>query len=420
MKTLTLQIHDNNDGWLDAGELKFWSPTDIQLEYDVDYAGNFFDRRDAYAFSIQLPVGAEVWRGPVPALIIDLLPQGEPLKRLVARYDIAEDNYQEILARVPLSSPGNIRIKEAWLAADEQRQSFKHIGFTRNDIADHTEDFIQYMVKAGAPIGGTTGAGGGSPKFLMREDAKGRLHADGMLDDSKTKKAFLVKLPYTDSSNSIALQQTEKFYYDLFERLPLHLGEPMEEHRNILFISRFDRICRSGHVSYLGLESLYSAHNINIHGASLTHEANIELIAKFSSKIEHDVLEYFKRQILNDFASNTDNHGRNTSILKSEGSILLAPLYDVTAMKYFAADFIVPLTRWQTEHDTIAKQMHWIARTCNISPTKIRNSLSEFTEALSAIEHDFDRAPLPKNFLGDAKKQRFATLDALHHALESK
>ena len=69
-------------------------------------------------------------------------------------------------------------------------------------MTQRNRDFIDYMESSGAHIGGPSGAGGGSPKFLLREDEKGRLHAEGWLDDHKTAKAYLVKLPYTDSENS--------------------------------------------------------------------------------------------------------------------------------------------------------------------------------------------------------------------------
>ncbi|MCX6129496.1 MAG: HipA domain-containing protein, partial [Proteobacteria bacterium] len=235
-----------------------------------------------------------------------LIPQGEPLKRLMRRYGIAQDHqYEEILTQAPLASPGNIRVKEPWVEIERVRPNYQSQGFTRDDIIKYQSDFIEYMERIGAPIGGTSGAGGGSPKFLLREDHQGRFHADGMLDDSKTKYAWLIKFPYTDSNNSKAISQVEKRYYDFIRTLPLVTGDEIQISDDVLFIKRFDRERDiDGRLLYHGLESLYSAHNIATHGSLLWHEDNLRLLAQVSTNPPGDILEYLKRDLLNQMLAN--------------------------------------------------------------------------------------------------------------------
>ena len=62
-------------------------------------------------------------------------------------------------------------------------------------------------------MGGTTGAQGGAPKFLLRQDFHGKFHADGFLDDPLTQECFLIKFPIDAADNSIEINKTEKKYF---------------------------------------------------------------------------------------------------------------------------------------------------------------------------------------------------------------
>lgn len=81
MRPLTLQIHHNERGWLDAATLVFLSTGRVRLEYDIDYAAEYIGRRDRHALSVAIPVDLSVHEGELPAFVLDLIPQGEPLKR---------------------------------------------------------------------------------------------------------------------------------------------------------------------------------------------------------------------------------------------------------------------------------------------------------------------------------------------------
>lgn len=415
MSVLTIQVHHNVTGWMTAAALRFIQADQVELEYDVDYAAQYIQRLDRYALSVQYPVDLTPYRGPVPGFVLDLIPQGEPLKRLLGRYQIKrDDQYAEILHRIPLASPGNMRILEPWQEIESQRPSYRHQGFTREDIAHYKSDFTHYMETIGAPIGGTSGAGGGSPKFLLREDDAGRFHAEGMLDDSKTKRAYLVKFPYTDSQNSVLLSRVEKVYYDLIQELPLKSGATLEIQDDVLFIPRFDRERdESGRLCYHGLESLYSAHNINYHGAYLTHEKNLQLLWSYSTQPELDVLEYTKRDWLNQMLANSDNHGRNTSLIKKEYSIALSPLYDVTAMEFFRSDHIVSLTRWTQDYVSLKSQLRWIRDNFNLDQSKILETVREFFEAVKDIEQKMKAVGVPDEIILPSRDSRSKILQEI-------
>lgn len=414
-QSLTLEIHHNSQGWLEAASIRFISKTEVELAYDLDYASTYFGRKDCFALSLAFPVDTQIYRGAIPGFILDLIPQGEPLKRLMGRHSIREvDDFEAILSTVPLASPGNIRIKEPWQRIEMERPDYHYAGFTRDDVVRRQVDFVDYMESLGAPIGGTTGAGGGSPKFLLREDGAGKLHAEGMLDDSKTMRAYLVKLPFTDSRNSVELLHVEKSYYDLLRQLPLSTGAELEIYDNVLFITRFDRERdQNGVIQYHGLESLYSAHNIIIPGARLKHEDNIRLIAEHSTRAAIDVAEYLKRDLINKMLANTDNHGRNTSFIKKAEAVGLSPLYDVTAMRFFMSDFIVELTKWEEPRRTLGQQIDWIASGFEIEKDFLVGEVRELVQRLGALDGRLRELKIPEDFILRSAEEREATLSAM-------
>lgn len=397
--------------------MNFKGPDLVALEYDIDYASEFFGNRDRFALSLRYPVDLRVSEGPLPGFVLDLIPQGEPLKRVLRRYQLKDTaTIEAILSLAPLAPPGNIRIKEPWQDIEQRRASYKHHGFTRSDITQRNRDFLDYMEKSGAPIGGTSGALGGSPKFLMRRDADGRYHAEGWLDDNDTLDAYLVKLPYTDSENSRLLSRVEKTYYDILRELPVSTGAAIEIEDDTLFIKRFDRVRdQSGRLLYHGLESLYSAQGINVHAAHLRHEDNIQLIAEYSSAKAEDILEYLSRDILNQMLANTDNHGRNTSIIKTETETRLSPIYDVTAMQFFNGDFITELTRWDAERATLAARLAWVTSTTQIDRNFLQGRLLKLAQHTQHIGSMMAERGVPHDIIERSRLQR----ERMQHALEA-
>ena len=60
------------------------------------------------------------------------------------------------------------------------------------------------------------------------------------------------------------------------------------------------------------------------------------------------VFEYMRRDLLNQILGNSDNHGRNTSILRTEQGMSLAPIYDLAPM-VMDDEGVTRTTKWPKE-----------------------------------------------------------------------
>ena len=65
-------------------------------------------------------------------------------------------------------------------------------------------------------------------------------------------------------------------------------------------------------------------------------------------EVDDLVLEYVRRDLLNSILGNTDNHGRNTSIMRMGGKFRLAPIYDLAPM-ILDEEGITRTTKWAAE-----------------------------------------------------------------------
>lgn len=418
MKRLTLEHHDNNDGWLKAGELTFHRDQEVHFEYDLDYGTTHFGKKGSKSVSIRMPVNLhQIYKGHPLAFIIDLIPQGPQLKKLLARHNILrDDSYFEILSKAPLAPPGNLRIAEPWRDIEAERAQYQHEGFSIDEVLAKNLGFIEYMEDFGAPIGGTTGAGGGAPKFLLRQDFNDRYHADGVLDDSQTKKAIMLKFPFTDSQNSLDLVRAEKAYYDVLKRMSFKTHKEIQLKSNILFIERFDRIRNNGRLEYYGLESLYSANDKNVHGSPLNHEDNLKLLSQYSTEAHQDILEYFKRDLINQALCNTDNHGRNTSLLKKDESITLSPVYDVSPMLFFQEP-ITELTKWNSKNKDLGSRCRWLSEELDIHETDVKESLRQLLDDCKDLERHLKSSGVPQTFISRGESAREATIKSIKEVL---
>ncbi|MFC6744510.1 HipA domain-containing protein [Methylobacterium persicinum] len=124
-------------------------------------------------------------------------------------------------------------------------------------------------------------------------------------------------------------------------------GRPPLVHRNgVLVIPRFDRRAGPGGLVRLGQESIVSAIGVSAFGHVEAHETYLEMIRAVSADPMADVVEYLKRELLNQAMGNPDNHGRNTALAKnSSGQVRLTPLFDFAPMRLAPADMGRP-TKW--------------------------------------------------------------------------
>ncbi len=205
--------------------------------------------------------------------------------------------------------------------------------------------------QCGAPVSGSSGAGGDSPKFLLREDHDGRWHADGVLPDDRTRACWLVKFPRTRDASDRLVLEAEASYHRIASRFGARTGGEVTWERDCLFVPRFDRVIHSGHVDRLGLESVCSLAGVAEFGAPVPKEKLARALGAYASEKETELREFVLRDVLDVALGNTDNHARNTSVLKRTGGFVgLSPIYDFAPM-FLDARGIARVCRWADGSD---------------------------------------------------------------------
>ncbi|WP_449287756.1 HipA domain-containing protein [Marinobacter salarius] len=232
---------------------------------------------------------------------------------------------------------GNLRIKEAAEAFHERVAGKKPISFTPDDVADHNGELIEYAHSLGIAVEGATGAGGEAPKLLLVEDEAGALYLEGTLDEARIAHHWLVKFPRGRmlSDDEDILRAEGVFYKGLAELgVDTIKGAKLHEGRKpSLWLPRFDRVIRKGQIQRCGVESVYSLMGMVGDGARLQHTDVLSCLNRYLDTDFDDLLvEYLLRDVINTAIGNTDNHGRNTAILKEDGVIHLAPAFDLAPM----------------------------------------------------------------------------------------
>ncbi|WP_256213883.1 MULTISPECIES: HipA domain-containing protein [unclassified Shewanella] len=124
-----------------------------------------------------------------------------------------------------------------------------------------------------------------------------------------------------------------------------------------LWLPRFDIYFNELGQQRYAMESVYSILG-KAAGVSLDHGQTIRrLVHKITHShmvleqgyqfdIQAFVLEWVQRDLLNILFGNSDNHGRNTALLKGDGWIKLAPIYDFAPMKA-DPEGVARTTKWQ-------------------------------------------------------------------------
>jgi len=99
-----------------------------------------------------------------------------------------------------------------------------------------------------------------------------------------------------------------------------------------------------------------------------------------------EVREYLRRDILNLALRNTDNHGRNSAVLRKNGQVRLSPLFDFAPM-FLDPEGIGRLSRWEDELP--GDQPHWAVVCENIGdildPVETRTWLADLSEGVRRL-----------------------------------
>jgi serine/threonine-protein kinase HipA len=213
-------------------------------------------------------------------------------------------------------------------------------------VVGRAEGFIQHCIETGYPVGGSSAVQGESPKVLLSEDTRGRFHPSGTLAEDRVKREWLVKFPRGRTDIDRQILKAEATYYDVARRLGCRTGAPLQWEADCLFVPRFDVRPQMDRLQRSGLETMASAMGKTGFGQPAALDEFVTAIRRFSSVPGDDILELFRRDVLNVALGNTDNHSRNTSFLKDEESVRLAPLYDFAPMMV-DPEWIARACRWQ-------------------------------------------------------------------------
>ncbi|MGR3808268.1 serine/threonine-protein kinase HipA [Pasteurella testudinis DSM 23072] len=371
MDELTLQAFTGNS-WQDIAILKFSLNANgiypnVELMYNTEYAIEHLQKDNQFAVSLNYPVelaySSEQPKGWL-RFLDDIIPSGASRRYWLKFLSISELNSQlqhYILLKYGTIAPiGNLRIKQS--LAEKSAVAIRY--FAMADVIERNVDFLEYAQQNGAAAGGATGAGGEAPKLLLRCNSNNQVWIDTYQDTlNNPDHYYLVKFPRGQRTaiDSDILRTEYHYYHELsamgFNTIDTRFMRLEEGSRYpSLWLPRFDiQTLPNGEKIRCALESVYSVLQKEP-GAFLDQETTIrELLAKIthSQTIQQDgdfstadfIIEWVRRDLLNIAFGNSDNHGRNTALLRYGDQIRLAPIYDFAPMKA-DPEGIIRTMRW--------------------------------------------------------------------------
>ena len=238
-------------------------------------------------------------------------------------------------------------------------------------------------------VSGGSGAGGDAPKFLLREDHEGRFHADGALSDARTARAWLVKFPRSSHQDDRIVLRAERCYHRVATRMGVRTHGELEWQRDTLFIPRFDRVIGAvdgtSTVVRLGLESLCSLAGVAEFGAPIPKERLLTSLVAHATDPISEIRELVLRDLLDRALGNTDNHARNTAVLKhTDGHIALSPLYDFAPM-FLDTQGIARVCRWDSERAGALDYGAWLETLAQAGLPNAKATLSTFAHRFAEL-----------------------------------
>ncbi|MFK3770685.1 type II toxin-antitoxin system HipA family toxin [Pseudomonas putida] len=367
---LKLTIQAFSDGaWGDAATLTVENPERVAdgrclVAYDSDYIIANLDRmedRCELALSVNLPLNWDHHDVTgYPAFLYDIIPSGAAKDSLESRYGRLKPEGVEmglyLLERFTSAPIGHLRIKESV----EGLQPDRNEAFAHAEVVERTNEFLEYAYESGAALGGATGANGQAPKLVMTQAHDGALYADAMLPDDQACRHWLIKFARNrGGERDQDILRTEFHYYKAVAALGLDTvptdGLALEEAvKPSLWMPRFDRRVVDGGVERIPLESVYSICGITGYAHPMAHAEVVHRLVGLwidngqQDEVDDLVFEYVRRDLLNRILGNTDNHGRNTSIMRVGGRFRLAPIYDLAPM-ILDEEGITRTTKWAAE-----------------------------------------------------------------------
>ena len=354
----TIQLHIDG-AWRDAAALEHTGDAALgvqaatYLAYLPDYIIEHLNRNDAAALSAHIPVDLAAYAGNTwPAPLVDLLPQGygreELLKQLNRPEHAGPAADWDLLCAGAGNPIGNARIKEAnqWVM---ERSGGVTRGFTFAEVANRAGDFNEYLAQHGLFLAGSSGVQGEWPKILLTQARDGLLYLDHMLPDEQAVQHFIVKFGRGNDQRLADILRLEAPYMQLAKHLGLHVHADLVLRERALFIPRFDREVQDNAVLRLAQESAASLCHRAGFGIRVSNNKICEELGKVCTNPTQEIIEFVRRDIANVALGNTDNHTRNTAIVRRpDGFIGLTPLFDFAPM-WLHPDGIARIGRWDAD-----------------------------------------------------------------------
>ena len=318
---------------------------------DADALTSGHPLRDARALSVAIPLDLETrtyrtW----PAFLLDLLPQGHARRKLAQHLNLDADSPSaeiHLLLRGAGAPIGNIRIKEAHLEEIERLKGAPRLGVTRHDIEHKTDKFLEVADRFAMIASGSSGLQGEWPKVAMTKARDGLWYPDPAVEDDDAIDHVIVKLLRSNERTDRLILEAEAAYASVAIEFGVRVRAAPSYHDGVLIIPRFDRKVTNRGLERFGQESLVSTLGVAEFGHIDFHENYLREIRKVSTSLLDDAVEYVVRDALNLAMGNSDNHGRNTALSKTDtGEIRLSPLFDFAPMILAPADMGRP-TKWE-------------------------------------------------------------------------
>ncbi|WP_271911961.1 type II toxin-antitoxin system HipA family toxin [Vreelandella alkaliphila] len=426
---LTIQVHFEQ-AWHDAAELSLPNPEqgtrgESRLRYATDYAVEWLFQDDLHACSMRLPIELMLthesphWFG----FLGDIMPAGASRRFWVdylGLHDLPVGQQDaELLARGTIAPVGNLRIKES-VPDLSVKKALEERRFPLQSVVERQVDFLEYAQQMGAASGGATGAGGEAPKLLLRLTNDDHVWIDTWQDENhRSDLPMLVKFPRgRRSADDCDILRAEYHYYQELASLGVATIDTEQmrlvegERYPSLWLPRFDMQYLDGTWVRYGLESVYSLVGA-APGTFLHHGETIrQLISLLSAQYrvqeqgavfegERFALEWIKRDLLNIAFGNSDNHGRNTALLKRPEGIELAPVYDFAPMKA-DPEGVTRTTQWGTPLE-VGGEYDWrgIADTLAdvVDPARVMEELRALALKLEGVDERLAARGVPPRIL---------------------
>jgi serine/threonine-protein kinase HipA len=364
MESITLQIH-SEDHWHDAMVISFDSSGDSLrsrciIHYLSEYLADQYIQLGtvkAPAVSTNVPLEWDIRRETAPAFLHDIIPAGAARRHILSRAVVPPGMSIDLflLQQFAAAPIGHMRIKSA--AETLYPAGRVPGGATREMIVQEGMGFLDQARESGVAINGALGAGGEAPKMLLVEDASGQLYPEGSLDDADVCRHWFVKFPRNTATQlDRDILHSEYCFYRALGELGIdtiaadgltHKAAKMPS----IWMQRFDRKVSLRGVERIAVESMYSLCGVSNRGSCLNHFDVVDRLAETwiaagqESEIPDMVSEYLRRDLINQIAGNTDNHGGNLSILRGKERVSFAPIYDLAPM-VMDIEGVVRITRW--------------------------------------------------------------------------